>query len=88
MIHDSINKSTIVDCYLYDNNTIYDITDFLIEVRKYKGYKVRSFNSYAHEIKAHKRLYKLGLFRSHTKDADLEVPINKLLDRIYSIIGF
>ena len=37
------------------------------------GYQSRrSFNSWLKEWVAHNRLYKLGLFRSHTKDCDLE----------------
>ena len=65
-----------------ENNThiedSYKATDLNLEV----GYIIReryirhllttrSFDSYVREWKAHNRLYKLGLFKSHTKDCDL-----------------
>ncbi len=47
----------------------------------------RSVESWLKEWKAHNRLYKLGLFKSHTKDCDLEE--NEKLHRLiaYQILG-
>lgn len=47
----------------------------------------RSFDSYVREWKAHNNLYKLGLFKSHTKDVDMEEPIKWYYELIYWIIG-
>ncbi len=50
--------------------------DMIIILRLFKlktYYKSRrTLKSWIKEWKAHNRLYKLGLFRSHTKDCDLE----------------
>lgn len=47
----------------------------------------RSIDSWLKEWKSHNRLYRLGLFRSHTADCDLEE--NEKLHRLiaYEIIG-
>ena len=47
----------------------------------------RSLKSWIKEWKAHNRLYKLGLFRSHTVDCDLEE--NEKLHRLiaYQVLG-
>lgn len=47
----------------------------------------RSVKSYYKELLAHKRLYKLHLFRSHTIDCDLEEHIKKWKEIFYYIIG-
>lgn len=49
--------------------------------------QTRTEKSYCNEIKAHNRLYKLGLFRSHTKHTDLEEPISKFKELIYTILS-
>ena len=52
------------------------IEDMILILRIFQirtGYKSkRSLRSWIKEWKAHNRLYKLGLFKSHTKDCDLE----------------
>lgn len=40
-----------------------------------------------HEWRAHNRLYRLGLFRSHTKDVDLNANVSCFMQLIYNIIG-
>ena len=47
----------------------------------------RTLKSWVKEWKAHNRLYKLGLFKSHCKDCDLEE--NEKLHRlvVYQILG-
>lgn len=49
--------------------------------------QTRTFESYVREWKGHNRLYNLGLFRSHTKDVDLEEPSKWYLELIWMIIG-
>ena len=77
---------TIVDSYkvTYEED-MYDIlADFIYET---KYHSKRNINSWLKEWKAHNRLYKLGLFISHTKDCDFEENESwwKLL--VYEIIG-
>ena len=48
----------------------------------------RTLKSYIRETKAHNRLYKLHLFRSHTQNTDLEEDIKWWKEIIYFIIGF
>lgn len=47
----------------------------------------RTNKSYEREIKAHNRLYKLGLYKDHTKDCNLEENIKWYYELIYFIIG-
>lgn len=47
----------------------------------------RTFDSWIREWKSHNRMYRLGMFRSHTKDCDLEEN-EKLYRRIiYWFLG-
>lgn len=86
MIIYSKHNTKIIDGYLEENieRTVQEI----IEVRRIKGYPVtRTKKSYVSEWKAHNRLYRLGIKRSHTKDVDLEENIDKCKDIIYRVIG-
>ena len=78
--------TTIYMCYKLKN-----IKRFILNImdERYKlGYSInRSIDSYIKETKAHVRLYKLGLFRSHTRDCDLEENQDNKLSIIYKIIG-
>ena len=49
--------------------------------------QTRSFNSYVREWRAHNRLYKLHLFRKHTKDVDLNEKQKPYEELIWLIIG-
>lgn len=61
---------------------------YIIRERYVRGLpQTRTFDSYVREWKAHNRLYKLGLFRSHTKDVDLEEPSNIFKEFIWLILG-
>ena len=52
------------------------------------GYRSkRSVESWLKEWKAHNRLYKPGLYRSHTKDCDLEENEKWYRLLVYQIIG-
>ena len=82
-------KCTVVyDCYKYNNGYINYVANLIVSERKLRGLPVtRSSKSYANEIRAHKRAYKLGIMRNHTKDCDCEEPISKIKDLIYGIFG-
>lgn len=47
----------------------------------------RTFESYVREWKGHNRLYKLGLFRSHTKDVDLNEKQKPYEEIVWLILG-
>ena len=80
------NKTTIYDSYLMKN--VSKEVKEIIEERLEKEYKTnRSLKSYIRETKSHNRLYKLGLFRSHTKNCDLEENIKLWKEIVYFIIG-
>ena len=80
--------TTIYDCYKLTNKQINDVAELIVVERQISSLPVtRKTKSYANEIKAHKRAYKLGIMRSHTKDADLEEPIMKQRDIFYRIVG-
>lgn len=48
---------------------------------------LRNEDSYKREIKAHNNLYKLGLFKSHTIDTDLEEHLDTIHKIIWWLIG-
>lgn len=82
------NCTTVYNCYEYTYTGINVISKIICNTRKEKGFTLtRTAKSYACEIRAHKRLYKLHLFRSHTKDADCKDPISKFKDILFRIIG-
>ena len=47
----------------------------------------RTYESYVREWKGHNRLYKLHLFRSHTKDVDLNENNSGIEELIWKLIG-
>lgn len=84
-----LNSTKVVDCYKLSYKEIEKIGREIFAKRKLQGLKVtRDANSYANEIRAHKRAYKLGIMRSHSKDADLEENLNKKLEILYKIVGY
>lgn len=77
---------------IYDSYLIKDVAK---EVRNIIKKRVdldyittRTLKSYIREAKAHNRLYKLGLFKKHTKNCDLEENIKWWKETVYFIIGF
>lgn len=48
----------------------------------------RSMDSLLNEWGAHNLFYNLHLFRSHTRDVDLDYPQKKWLSICYNIVGF
>ena len=78
---------TIENSYLIKEKNDMILILRLFQIRtNYKS--KRGIKSWLKEWKAHNRLYKLGLFKSHCKDCDLEE--NEKLHRLicYQILGF
>ena len=73
------HNTTIYNSYLLKNDAdIGTVALNILRTRRDRGFPLtRTATSYIYEIKAHNRLYKLGLFKKHTKDCDLEEPIKK-----------
>lgn len=86
LIHYDDTVVSIEDSYkVTDEDDMYDIlTKFVYET---KYYRQRNIDSWIKEWKAHNRLYKLGLFRRHTKDCDLEENEKWWRLLAYEIIG-
>ena len=62
--------------------------DWIIASRKARKYPVtRTIESYVREWKGHNNLYNLGLFKSHTKDVDLNENNSIIEELIWLIIG-
>ena len=80
---------------LTTKKAIREEVDWIILCRKARKLPVtRSANSYVREWRGHNRLYNKGLFKSHTKEVDLEERItikDKIkgifMDLIWLIIG-
>ena len=81
------NLTIVYNSYSLDNDEIKEVVDNIIEYRSKKDLPItRSAESYEREIKAHNKLYKLGLFRKHTKDTDLEEHIEPYKEILYKVI--
>jgi len=87
-IIDKDNKNiTIKDSYKYaDLET--QVATIKIFLTSYEWFNARSLKSYVREWRAHNRLYKLGLFKSHTKDVDLNVNESIFRRILYFFLGF
>ena len=83
------NCNTVLKCYEIEYKELDEIILALMASRILNNLKItRSYNSYKRELKAHIRLYKLGLFKEHTKDADLEENIKLWKEIFYLLIGW
>ena len=83
-----IQYTIVLDCYKYTNKEIKELGKEIVRKRTLQGLSVtRTANSYSSEIKAHKRLYKLGIMKKHTEDADLEENLDTILKIFYFILG-
>ena len=82
-------KTTIFNCYKIKRKQIKNTIENLIDLRKIKNLPItRSQKSYEKELKSHILMYKLHLFRKHTKDCDLEEHIKKWKNIFYYMIGW
>lgn len=85
----SPNNTKIINSYLLTTKkAIKEEVEWITDNRAMRGYKVsRTTNSYVREWKGHNRLYKWGLFRSHTKDVDLNEDMSLFWEIIWIILG-
>lgn len=84
------DETVIINSYKLTNYEIKNVVVPEIIYYRLKKYLpvTRTNRSYEREIKAHNRLYKLGLYKDHTKDCNLEEPIKWYRELIYFIIGW
>lgn len=84
------NDATIVyNCNQYSYKQINDIAEDIIKNRHIKNLPInRSKESYAAEIKVHKFLFKLGIEKERTINADLEEDISSFREALYMILNF
>ena len=81
-------NTKIVDSYKLNDLEVEIVVDDIIKDRIEKNLPVTSTrDSYIAEVKAHNRLYKLGVQRERTKDADLEENINVFRNLAYKFLG-
>lgn len=82
------DKRTVRIIKSYEVKKKWDMLYILITFQEQTNFQSkRSLESWIKEWKTHNRLYRLGLFRSHTRDCDLEE--NEKLHRLiaYQILG-
>ena len=89
----SKNNTHVKNSYmLTTKKAIREEVDWIILCRIARKFPVtRSVNSYVREWRGHNRLYNKGLFRSHTKEVDLEEyvgVIGKIKCLFLSIVWF
>ena len=77
----------IENSYIIPNNEVERFLRVALDVIDGEFTYRRSLDSWVREWVAHNRLYKLGLFRKHTKDLDLDEFESKFRLFIYNIIG-
>ena len=82
----SEDNTHVVDSYKVENINL--SVGYIIRERYLRHLKVtRSFESYVREWRGHNRLYNLHLFRSHTKDVDLDENMSMFWEVVWLIIG-
>ena len=82
----SEDNTHVVDSYKIDNINL--SVGYIIRERHLRHLKVtRAFESYVREWRGHNRLYNLHLFRSHTKDVDLDENMSMFWEVVWLIIG-
>ena len=84
-------STKVVNSYLLDDDEVERVA---IEIAFSRSTKydwrciyLRNEKSYMQEIRAHNRLYNLGLWVSHTIDTDLEEEIDIIHKFIYWLLG-
>ena len=82
----SENNTHVEDSYTASDIN-FEVMEIIRERHRQRLPVTRSFDSYAREWKGHNRLYNLGLFKSHTKDVDLDENMSTFWETIWYIIG-
>ena len=81
-------NTKINDSYLIKRKEVKGVIKQIVKERLKLDYPItRSNKSYERELKAHNLMYKLHLFKKHTKDTDLEEHIKKWKEIVYFILG-
>ena len=82
------SKAVVKNCYTLSRDDIYKVAIYINSKWKDLNIHNRSVESIVSEIELHKVLYNLGMFKSHTVDADIEsTKDERLIVRIsYNII--
>lgn len=85
----SPHNTKVINSYLLTTKkAIKEEVEWIKENRIARCYVVsRTTNSYVREWKGHNRLYKWGIFRSHTKDVDLDENMSLFWEVIWFILG-
>lgn len=80
---------TIVDSNKVPNSDIPRFVKLLrIKIKNDTNFKYkRSEESWIKEWRAHNKIYKMGMFRSHTKDVDFDEDESKIRLIAYEIFG-
>lgn len=82
------NNVHIEDSYAYGKTGFEPLLDWIHKM--YPNCAVfdnRTMKSLCREWAVHNALYDLHLFRSHTKDVDLNWPIKKWVEIAYNVVG-
>lgn len=81
--------TTIHNSFLIEKDEVNDLITKILCERGKKEYPItRSHKSYARELLAHNRMFKMHLFRKHTRNSDLEENIVWWKDIFYWVIGW
>lgn len=85
----SPQNTKVINSYLLSTRkAIKEEVLWIKENREARGYIVsRTTNSYVREWKGHNKLYKWGIFRSHTKDVDMDENMSLFWEMIWLILG-
>lgn len=79
------SKVVVKDCYSLSRDDIYKVSIYINSKWKDLNIHNRSIESIVSEIELHKFLYNLGMFKTHTIDADIEVTED---ERIFVRISY
>ena len=84
----SKNNIHIEDSFIITSRCeMYSILEQLKNIHPDSCVWKRSFFHMSCEWKSHNRMYRLGLYRSHTKDVDLNYPQKWYMKVVYFILG-
>lgn len=85
------DSTKVTNSYLLDDDEVERVAIEIAFSRPLYDWKdciyLRNEKSYMQEIRAHNRLYNLGLWVSHTIDCDLEEEIDIIHKFIYWLLG-
>ena len=82
----SKDNTHVVDSYKVKDINL-EVMEIIRERNRRKLPVTRTFDSYVREWKGHNNLYNIGLFRSHTKDVDLQEKETIFEKIVWLILG-